>query len=108
MMSAHTKNLRRFTVVHTDNDVTICNSAERLRTQLGELVDRQVTHICVDLSRASVIDSCVIGALVEYHVRLNKMGGELVIMSPRNIVIESLIRMQIDQVVRFVENESQI
>ena len=99
----------KFTILRASRDLTLCSDENRMIEALALLVDdNRVRHLCVDLSRAAVIDSSVIGAIVEYHKRMAASGGELVILSARNMVLEALIRTQIDRVIRFVENEAQL
>jgi len=99
----------KFTILSAGKDLSLCSDEHRMIDALALLVeDNQVRYLCVDLSRAAVIDSSVIGAIVECHKRIAADGGELVILSARNLVLEALIRTQIDRVIRFVENEAQL
>jgi anti-anti-sigma factor len=102
------KKCGKFTVLKTGNDVTLCSDAPRMRAALEVLFENHVLFICVDMSRAAIIDSSVLGAVVEYHNKVAKLGGELVIMNARSLVLEALVRTQLHRVVRFVESESQL
>lgn len=108
IMELNTRSKGKYTILHTGKSTAVSCDSERVRGALTELMDRNVKHICVDLSSECIIDSSVIGALVEYHVKLNKTGGDIVILSPRSHVLQALFRMQIDQVIRFVDSESQL
>lgn len=109
VMTLPIKKHGKFTILRAGRDLTLCSDENRMIDALELLVgDNQVRHLCVDLSRAAVIDSSVIGAIVECHKRLSADGGEMVILSARNLVLEALIRTQIDRVIRFVENEAQL
>ena len=98
----------KFTILRTGKDVTLCAEAPKMRDALTQLVDHNVHYICVDLSRAAVVDSSVLGTIVEFHARVNRHGGEVVIMNPKSLVLETFVRTQLHKVLRFVENESQL
>ncbi len=107
-MPLPTKKAGKFTVLRTGKDVTLCSDAPKMRDALSILLDRNERFICVDLSHAAIVDSNVLGIIVEYHARLNRRGGEMVIMNPKSLVLETFVRTQLNKVLRFVENESQL
>ena len=98
----------KFTILRTGRDVTLCSDAPKMRDALTQLVDQNVHYICVDLSRAALVDSSVLGTIVEFHSSLTRYGGEMVIMNPKSLVLEAFVRTQLNKVLRFVENESQL
>lgn len=113
LMSKHemplpTRKAGKFIVLRTGKDVTLCSDAPKMRDALTMLVDQNAYFICVDLSRAAIVDSSVLGIIVEFHARLNRRGGEIVIMNPKSLVLETFVRTQLNKVLRFVENESQL
>jgi anti-anti-sigma factor len=102
------KKAGKYTVLRTGKDVTLCSEAPKMRDALTLLLERNVHFICVDLTRAAIVDSSVLGTIVEFHTKLTRRGGEIAIMNAKSLVLEAFVRTQLNKVLRFVENESQL
>ena len=98
----------KYTILRAGKNLTLCAEEHKMRDALEWLMETNSQNICVDLSDAVVIDSSVIGTIVEFHKKALDNGGEVVIMNPHSIVLEALVHTQINRVIRFVENESQL
>jgi anti-anti-sigma regulatory factor len=98
----------KFTILDAGNDGGLWGEPGRMREVLTSLIDNHEHHICVDLSCAPVVDSGVLGALVECHTKVSHFGGELVILNAHNFLLKAMMRTQLHRVMRFVENEAQL
>lgn len=98
----------KYKILRAGQEMTALSSGEQLRGALDELMHGGCSHLAVDLSRVVVIDSSVISAIVSVHSRISVLGGELVVLSARNRVLEALLRTSINKVVRIVEHEKDL
>jgi anti-sigma B factor antagonist len=57
-------------------------TAPRLSSQLGELIAGGVTHLVVDLTETTFIDSTALHVLLDARKRVRAEGGELVLVCP--------------------------
>jgi anti-sigma B factor antagonist len=57
-------------------------TAPRLSSQLGELIARGATHLVVDLTETTFIDSTALHVLLDARKRVRAEGGELVLVCP--------------------------
>ena len=98
----------KYCIIFPGNDLGMMDMAEKLGRTLENLIEQGNKHICVDLNKAPVIDSRVIGALVDYHKKLSQENGELVVISKHNMAIEAMMSMRLGRIMRFVETKQEL
>ncbi|WP_159079415.1 STAS domain-containing protein [Plantactinospora sp. BC1] len=76
-----------------DGDVTLrldgyldMDTVETLRRVFGQLLDRELASLTVDLSRLTFCDAAGIRALLECRAWTNALGGTLLVVSPSPFV----------------------
>ena len=74
-------------------------SAPEFRQRISEVIDEGKTHIVIDLSEASFIDSTTLGVLVGAIKRLRTRGGALAIACQDSGILRVFEITGLDQVV---------
>lgn len=82
-------------VVRTHGDITIARikmenlsgvlDIERVTNELKRIVDGGVFKLVVDLKYTKFFSSAALGMLIEVAMKLNRIGGKLVISHPEHI-----------------------
>ncbi len=98
----------QYCILNLNNDSSLLQVSGRIRETLNILHDAGHKKICVDLTKAPIIDSSVIGTLVSYHEVLKNQGGELIIINSPNPALEALFRMQLHKVLRIINSEDEL
>jgi len=98
----------KYCILCPGNELAMMNPAEKIGQELNNIYRRGFRFIGVDLSHAPIIDSSVIGALVDFHRNLNKEEGELVVIGDHNVAIEAMMSMQLGKLIRFVKSKEEI
>jgi anti-sigma B factor antagonist len=68
-------------VLEVDGELDLY-TAPRLSSQLGELIARGATHLIVDLTETTFIDSTALHVLLDARKRVRAEGGEVVVVCP--------------------------
>lgn len=98
----------QYCILHPNGDSCLLQVSGRIREALDVLHDAGHKRICVDLTKAPIIDSSVIGTLVSYHEKLRNHGGELIIINNPNAALEAFFRMKLDKVLRIINSEDEL
>jgi anti-sigma B factor antagonist len=72
----------RHALVTLSGDLDLA-TAHTLAAQLAELAAKEVRHVAMDLSALEFVDSSGLSLFVAEHQRVELLGGELIIFSPR-------------------------
>lgn len=76
-------------VVHLHGDIDLFNAGQ-LRTCIERLADDGEKRVVLDMADVEFIDSSGLGALVAGMRRLRRVGGEVVLRSPRRATTQLL------------------
>ena len=98
----------KFKILRAEGELTAMSSVERFRELLSRMMDTGQKHLAVDLTRAVIIDSSAIGCILACHKRLELMGGEIIVVTTPNRVMEALLQTSVHRVIRIVESEHEI
>jgi anti-anti-sigma factor len=82
------------------------HATEELAGLLGELEDGGVSHIAIDLERASQIDDAAIGVLFGALRKARDAGGALAIGAPEARLREALTTMGVDRVLYLTDSRA--
>jgi anti-anti-sigma factor len=74
--------LDQHAVVRLSGDLDLA-TAPKLAAQLAELAQNEVRHVAVDLSALEFMDSSGLSLFLAEHERVEMLGGELILFSPR-------------------------
>lgn len=94
------------TILDLEGALKLGESEEAFRNKLQELVDSGSTHIAVNLTGVSEMDSSGIGALVRAFTTLKKAGGKCTFFAPQKRVLMLLKMVRLDTVLDLVEDEA--
>jgi anti-sigma B factor antagonist len=72
----------RHALVTLSGDLDLA-TAPTLAAQLAELAEKEVRHVAMDLSALEFMDSSGLSLVMAEHQRVELLGGELIIFSPR-------------------------
>ena len=72
-------------------------TAPEFKTHLHELIDEGKTHIVIDLSQVTYIDSTTLGVLVGGLKRLRRAGGSLVLVCTEASIVHIFDVTGLDQ-----------
>jgi len=90
------------------HDFSLPGTAKILSEKINSLLSCGEKCIVIDLTHAAIINSAVIGAIIECHKEATCKKAEVIVLTTHNRAIETLLRIHIDEVVRIIENESQL
>jgi len=74
-------------------------SSELIRRPLADLVDAGARDVVVDLEKTVLLDSTVLGVLLDAHKQLAAAGGKLTLARPNELVQRLLRLTGLDRVV---------
>ncbi len=99
MMQVHRSTVQDATVLRCDGRLTMV-AAPALKSAIDEVVESGVTHVVVDLSETSFVDSSGLGALVAGLKRTRQAGGDLRIAEPQEQVRMVLALTNLDRILQ--------
>ena len=99
MMQVHSSTVQAATVLRCDGRLTMV-AAPALKSAIDEVVESGRTHVVIDLSETSFVDSSGLGALVAGLKRTRQAGGDLRIAEPQEQVRMILALTNLDRILR--------
>lgn len=99
MMQVHSSTVQDATVLRCDGRLTMV-AAPALKSAIDEVVESGGTHVVVDLSETSFVDSSGLGALVAGLKRTRQAGGDLRIAEPQEQVRMVLALTNLDRILQ--------
>lgn len=97
MMQVHSSTVQDATVLRCDGRLTMV-AAPALKRAIDEAVESGSTHVVIDLSETSFVDSSGLGALVAGLKRTRQAGGDLRIAEPQEQVRMVLALTNLDRI----------
>ena len=99
MMQVHSSTIQDATVLRCDGRLTMV-AAPALKSAIDEVVEAGRTHVVVDLSDTTFVDSSGLGALVAGLKRTRQVGGDLRIAEPQEQVRMVLALTNLDRILQ--------
>ncbi|GDY02102.1 hypothetical protein LBMAG49_14310 [Planctomycetota bacterium] len=78
-----------------------------LQQEVEDLIERGMSHLILDMSKVTFINSTAIGAIIKVHKRCRAENGELVIARPSNFVRDVMRKVGIDKLVSMFETDQE-
>jgi anti-sigma B factor antagonist len=94
------------TILDLDGPLKLGEAEESLRSQIHRLVDSGTTHVAVNLSGVTALDSSGVGALVRTFTTLKRAGGKCTFFAPSKQVLMLLKMVRLDTVFDLAEDEA--
>ena len=90
------------TVVTVEVEITL-NTVEDVRKRILAAVEAGKYAVAVDLSQVEIITTPGLGMLLQVNRVANELDCQMVLVSPRLMVRDTLLRTQLNRVLRVVE-----
>ena len=82
------------------NGVANLRSTSDLKRMLAEATeDAGIRQVVLDMSGVEMLDSAVLGILLAHHQKLQRRGGELVLLSPSEEMNDLLAMTDLEQLI---------
>jgi anti-sigma B factor antagonist len=94
------------TILDLVGPLKLGEAEESLRSQIQRLVDSGTTHVAVNLSGVTALDSSGIGALVRSFTTLKRAGGKCTFFAPSKQVLMLLKMVRLDTILDLAEDEA--
>jgi anti-sigma B factor antagonist len=95
------------TVLELSGRLVLGDGDEPLRGRVRDLMQRGATHVMLNMTDVTYIDSAGVGALVGVSLSARHQGRMLTLVNPSKRLQELLAIARLQQVVRVCESESQ-
>jgi len=96
----------RATILDLNGPLKLGESEEAFRTQIQQLADAGSTHVAVNMSGVTDLDSSGIGAIVRSFTLLKRLGGTCTLFAPNKRVLMILKMVRLDAVLDVAEDEA--
>jgi anti-sigma B factor antagonist len=96
----------RATILDLDGPLKLGEAEESFRNQVQQLIEGGSTHIAVNLSGVTELDSSGIGALVRSFTSLKRAGGKCTFYAPSKRVMMLLKMVRLDSILDLAEDEA--
>jgi len=84
-------------------------STADLKRMLAEATeDGGIRQVVLDMSGVEMLDSAVLGILLAHHQKLQRRGGELVLLSPSEEMNDLLVMTDLEQLIPVYTNREEI
>lgn len=96
----------RATILDLSGPLKLGEAEDAFRSQIQQLADTGATHIAINMSGVTDLDSSGIGALVRSFTLLKRAGGKCTIFAPNKRVLMLLKMVRLDTVLDVAEDEA--
>jgi anti-sigma B factor antagonist len=96
----------RTTILDLNGALKLGEAEEQFRAQIQQLVNGGSTHVAINMSGVTDLDSSGIGALVRSFSTLKKSGGKCVLFAPNKRVLMLLKMVRLDAILDVAEDEA--
>lgn len=87
-------------IVITLQGVANLRSTSELKRMLADATeDSGIRQVVLDMSGVEMLDSAVLGILLAHHQKLQRRGGELVLLSPSDEMSDLLVMTDLEQLI---------
>ena len=94
------------TILDLVGPLKLGEAEESLRNEIQRLLDSGTTHVAVNLSGVTALDSSGIGALVRSFTTLKRAGGKCTFFAPSKQVLMLLKMVRLDTILDLAEDEA--
>jgi anti-anti-sigma factor len=94
------------TIIDLNGALKLGVAEQSFREQVQQLLDSGTTHVAVNLSGVTELDSSGIGALVRAFTGFKRIGGKCTFYAPNKRVIQILKMVRLDSILDLVEDEA--
>ena len=94
------------TILDLDGPLKLGEAEQAFREAIQELVDTGTTHVAVNLSGVTELDSSGIGVLVRAYSTLKRAGGKCTYYAPSKRVQQILKMVRLDAILDLAEDEA--
>ncbi|MGB0036066.1 MAG: STAS domain-containing protein [Candidatus Acidiferrales bacterium] len=94
------------TILDLEGPLKLGDAEEAFRNQIQQLLDSGSTHVAVNLSGVSELDSSGIGALVRAFTTLKRAGGKCTFFAPSKRVMMLLKMVRLDSILDLADDEA--
>ena len=94
------------TILDLSGPLKLGGAEDLFRKRIRELLNAGATHLAVNLSGVTNIDSSGIGALVHAYTSIKRSGGKCTFFSPCKLVLTLLKMVRLDNVLDLAEDEA--
>ena len=94
------------TILDLSGSLKLGEAEQIFRNQIQELLDAGSTHVAVNMSGVTDIDSSGIGALVRAFTIIKRAGGKCTFFAPNKRVVMLLKMVRLDNVLDLAEDEA--
>jgi len=105
-LNIHIRTAGPATILDIEGAMKLGPTQEQFRDQIQKLVDAGTTHIAINLSGITDLDSSGIGALVRAFTTLKRAGGKCTFFAPNKRVQMLLKMVRLDSVLDLAEDEA--
>ena len=96
-------------IVITLQGVANLRSTAELKRMLSEATeDAGIRQVVLDMSGVEMLDSAVLGILLAHHQKLQRRGGELVLLSPSEEMNDLLAMTDLEQLIPVYSTREEI
>ncbi|MBK9575568.1 MAG: STAS domain-containing protein [Fibrobacterota bacterium] len=87
-------------ILITLQGVANLRSTSELKRMLADATeDTGIRQVVLDMSGVEMLDSAVLGILLAHHQKLQRRGGELVLLSPSDEMTDLLVMTDLEQLI---------
>ena len=94
------------TILDLDGPLKLGEAEESFRGQVQQLLDAGSTHVAVNLSGVTELDSSGIGALVRAFSSFKRAGGKCTFFAPTKRVLMLIKMVRLDTILDVAEDEA--
>lgn len=94
------------TILDLNGPLKLGEAEEAFRKQIQDHLDTGITHLAVNLTGVTDIDSSGIGALVRAFTIIKRAGGKCTFFAPTKRVLMLLKMVRLDNVLDLAEDEA--
>jgi anti-sigma B factor antagonist len=94
------------TILDLEGPLKLGEAEEVFRNQMQQLMDAGSTHVAVNLSGVTELDSSGIGALVRSFTALKRSGGKCTFFAANKRVLMLLKMVRLDTILDLAEDEA--
>ncbi len=105
-MNISVRKVGQATIIDLEGALKLGEAEQAFREQVQQLLDSGTTHLAVNLSGVTELDSSGIGALVRAFTAMKRIGGKCTFYAPSKRVTQILKMVRLDSILDLVEDEA--
>ncbi len=106
-MDIGTRELNNFHIIDVVGRINRLKDSIVLKSFINALIEKNVTHIALNLAQVNYMDSGALNVLIYSHNTVSKRGGKLVLIAPNEYVHDVLEVVGLDKLVKIYPTEEE-